>query len=34
MGVGRVANDPTPEKFTVMKPWGEARPTQGYSASK
>jgi hypothetical protein len=34
LGVGRGANDPTPEKFTVTKPWRRPRPTQGRRASK
>jgi hypothetical protein len=32
--VGRGANDPTSEKFTVHKAMEEATPTQGCSASK
>jgi hypothetical protein len=32
LGVG--ANDSTPEKFTVTKPWRRPRPTQDCSASK
>jgi hypothetical protein len=32
--VGRVANDTTPKKFTVTKPWRKPTPTQGCSASE
>jgi hypothetical protein len=28
-GLGHAANDPTPEKYTVTKPWRRPRPTQG-----
>jgi hypothetical protein len=31
---GRMDNDPTPEKFTVTKPWRKPRPTQDCSPSK
>jgi hypothetical protein len=35
LGVGRGANDPTPEKFTVTKTsWRRPRPIQGCSISK
>jgi hypothetical protein len=34
LGVGGVINNPTPEKFTVAKPWRRPRPTKGCSASK
>jgi hypothetical protein len=34
LGVERGANDPTPERFTVTKPWRRPRPTQGCSGSK
>jgi hypothetical protein len=33
-GVGRGANDPTSEKFTVMKPWRRPKSTRGCSVSK
>lgn len=33
LGVGCGANDPTPGKFTVAKPWRRPKPTQGCSAS-
>jgi hypothetical protein len=32
--VGREANDPTKEKFTVTKLWRRPRPTQGCNVSK
>jgi hypothetical protein len=34
LGVECGAYDPTPEKFTVTKPWRRPSPTQGRSASK
>jgi hypothetical protein len=34
VGVGSENDDPTPEKYTVAKPWERPRPTQDCSASK
>jgi hypothetical protein len=34
LGVGRGANDPTPEKFAVSKPGRRPRTIQGCSAGK
>jgi hypothetical protein len=34
LGVGCDANDSTPEKFIVTKPWRRPRPLQGCSATK
>jgi hypothetical protein len=34
LGDGHGANDSTPDKFTVTKPWRRQRHTQGFSASK
>jgi hypothetical protein len=34
LGVGCGANNPTPEKFTVIKPWRKPRPTEGCSTSE